>query len=85
MLDDLKKDIFLKSRSSFNQVLLEKDEENIKNFLKKKGYYFSEIEILIDELEDNKINLTYNISLGEKAKIRKITFIGNKIFKDKKL
>ena len=85
MLDDLKKDIFLKTRSSFNQVLLEKDEENIKNFLKKKGYYFSEIEILIDELEDNKINLTYNISLGEKAKIRKITFIGNKIFKDKKL
>ena len=85
MLDDLIKDIFLKTRSSFNQVLLEKDEENIKNFLKKKGYYFSEIEILIDELEDNKINLTYNISLGEKAKIRKITFIGNKIFKDKKL
>ena len=85
MLDDLKKDIFLKTRSSFNQVLLEKDMKNIKSFLKNKGYYFSEIEILIDELEDNKINLTYNISLGEKAKIRKITFIGNKIFKDKKL
>ena len=40
MLDDLKKDIFLKSRSSFNQVLLEKDEENIKNFLKKKRILF---------------------------------------------
>tara|TARA_B100000963_G_scaffold127798_1_gene111575 strand:+ start:2440 stop:4686 length:2247 start_codon:yes stop_codon:yes gene_type:complete len=85
MLDDLKKNILLKSRSSFNQVFLEKDKENIKSFLKNKGYYFSRIEILIDELEDNKINLTYNISLGEKAKIRKITFIGNKIFKDKKL
>ena len=85
MLDGLKKNIILKSRSSFNEILLEKDRERIKNFLKNKGYYFSEIEILIDELEDNKINLTYNISLGEKAKIRKITFIGNKIFKDKKL
>ena len=85
MLDGLKKNIILKSRSSFNEILLEKDRESIKNFLKDKGYYFSEIEILIDELEDNKINLTYNISLGEKAKIRKITFIGNKIFKDKKL
>ena len=85
MLDGLKKNIILKSRSSFNEILLEKDRELIKNFLKNKGYYFSEIEILIDELEDNKINLTYNISLGEKAKIRKITFIGNKIFKDKKL
>ncbi len=85
MLDGLKKNIILKSRSSFNEVLLEKDKESIKNFLKNKGYYFSEIEMFIDELEDNKINLTYNISLGEKAKIRKITFIGNKIFKDKKL
>ena len=85
MLDGLKKDIILKGRSSFNEILLEKDRERIKNFLKNKGYYFSEIEILIDELEDNKINLTYNISLGKKAKIRKITFIGNKIFKDKKL
>ena len=36
-------------------------------------------------MEDNKINLTYNISLGEKAKIKKISFIGDKIFKDKKL
>ena len=49
------------------------------------GYYFSEIDISIEELQDNKINLTYNISLGNKAKIKKISFIGNKIFKDKKL
>ena len=55
MLDDLKKDTFLKTRSSFNQVLLEKDGENIKNFLKKKGYYFSEIEILIDEIVSSSL------------------------------
>ncbi len=85
LLEDLKKKVILKSRSSFNKVLLNKDKENIKSFLKEKGYYFSEIEITIEELEDNKINLNYNILLGEKAKIRKISFIGNKIFKDKKL
>ena len=49
LLEELKKDIVLRSRSSFNQVLLEKDMKNIKSFLKNKGYYFSEIEILIDE------------------------------------
>ncbi len=85
LLEDLKKKVILKSRSSFNKVLLNKDKENIKSFLKEKGYYFSEIEITIEDLEDNKINLNYNILLGEKAKIRKISFIGNKIFKDKKL
>ena len=85
LLEELKKDIVLRSRSSFNQVLLEKDKTKIRNFLKNKGYYFSEIEISKEDLGDNKINLTYDISLGEKAKIRKISFIGDKIFKDKKL
>ena len=84
-MEDLKKNTLLKSRSSFNEVLLEIDKKEIKSFLKNAGYYFSEIEIFIDELKDNKINLTYNIALGEKAKIQRISFIGDKIFKDKKL
>ena len=85
ILEGLKKNAILKSKSSFNKVILEKDQKKIKSFLKDIGYYFSDIEILIEELNDNKINLTYNVSLGEKAKIQKISFIGDKIFKDKKL
>ncbi len=85
ILKNLKKNVLLKSRSSFNEVLLDKDKKRIKKFLKDSGYYFSLIDITIEELKDNKINLTYNISLGEKAKIKKISFIGEKIFKDKKL
>ncbi len=85
LLKNLKKNIILKSRSSFNEVLLDKDKKEIKNFLKGIGYYFSKIQVRIDELDDNKINLNYNITLGEKAKIDKISFIGDKIFKDKKL
>ena len=85
MLGDLKKNVLLKPRSSFNEVLLNKDKTKIKKFLKDLGYYFSKVDISIEELKDNKINLNYNISLGEKAKIKKISFIGEKIFKDKKL
>ncbi len=85
ILQDLKNNIILKPRSSFNQVLLEKDKKKIKSFLKDIGYYFSKTEILIEQKEDNKINLTYNIYLGEKARIQKISFIGDKIFKDRKL
>ncbi len=85
MMEDLNKSVLLKSRSSFNEVLLDKDKKKIKSYLKNKGYYFSLIEISKQELGDNKINLFYNITLGEKAKIKKISFIGEKIFKDKKL
>ena len=85
LLNDLKTNISLKPRSSFNEILLKKDKKQINIFLKNLGYYFSKIDIFIEELQDNKVNLKYNISLGKKAKIKKISFIGNKIFKDKKL
>ena len=85
ILEELRKNVVLKSRSSFNEVLLDKDRKKIKDYLKKKGYLFSQINISKEEIGDNKINLFYNISLGEKAKIKKISFIGDKIFKDKKL
>ena len=61
------------------------DKINLDKILKKNGYYFSDIQIEIEDIAKNKINIKYIFSLGEKSKIRKITFLGNKIFKDKKL
>ena len=78
-------DLNLISRSSFNEVFLEKDKNKILSTLKELGYYFAEIEIELNDLDNNKIDLIYNISLGDKAKIKKISFIGDKIFKDNKL
>ncbi len=75
----------LKSRSSYNELILKNDKKNIQSELKKLGYYFPSIETYIEDLKDNKINLTYKIELGDKAKIKKISFIGDKKFKDKKL
>ncbi len=75
----------LKSRSSYDEFVLEKDKEKIQSLLKELGYFFPIINIFIETLDDNKINLTYEITLGDKAKIKKISFIGDKKFKDKKL
>ena len=83
--NELIKNISFKSRNSFNKILLEKDKNTIANILKQFGFYFSNTQVLIEELEDNKIDLTYKIETGEKSKIKKITFLGNKIFKDNKL
>ena len=75
----------LKNRSSFNLDLVKKDEKAILKHLKDKGYYFSKIVSSSNELNDNKIDLFYRIELGKKAKISKISFIGEKIFKDSAL
>jgi outer membrane protein insertion porin family len=83
--DELLKNISFKSRTSFNKTLLEKDKSTIAKILKQFGFYFSNTQILIKELEDNKLDLVYKIETGEKSKIKKITFLGNKIFKDNKL
>jgi outer membrane protein insertion porin family len=77
--------IVLKDRSSFNITLVRNDEVAILNLLKEMGYYFSTLTSSIEELKDNKVNLNYNIVLGDKAKISKISFLGDKIFKDRKL
>jgi outer membrane protein insertion porin family len=82
---DLYKILSLKNRSSFNSNLVEKDEVAILNFLKSNGFYFSEIATSFLDLGDNKIDLFYKINLGEKAKISKISFIGDKKFKDSTL
>ena len=75
----------LKNRSSYNLSLIKKDEAAILRFLKDDGYYFSNITSSYEDLGNNKIDLLYQINLGEKSKISKISFIGDKKFKDSTL
>jgi len=76
----------LKKRSPFVQSKFSSDLKLIKNITKSNGYYFSEIESssVLNE-EQNSIVLIYDISLGVKAKINKIQFLGDKKIKDRKL
>ena len=85
LIDDISKNLKLKSRSSFNTYLLEMDKVEIENQLKNKGYYYSIIEIYQNTKSNKTIDLIYEIDLGKKAKIEKIIFSGNKIYKDSKL
>ncbi len=54
----------------------------LKNILRAYGYYFVELETTISTNNNNTVDLKYNFNLGEIAKIKKITFIGNKIYSD---
>ena len=83
--EKITKDLKLLSRSSYNEILLNEDKKRIKLSLKDSGYYFSNIDIELAELGDKKVNIIFDINLGPKAKIKKITFIGDKKFKDGKL
>jgi outer membrane protein insertion porin family len=75
----------LTDRSSFIELFVEQDIFRMNNNLKSRGYYYPKIIAKIEKLENNAVNLIYDIDIGEKTKIKKITFIGDKIYKDRKL
>ncbi len=85
LLENIKENSLIKARNSYNEVFLKKERLRLQILLKNLGYYNSDIEIIVKKQKDNLIDLTFNFNLGDKAKIKKITFVGNKIFKDRKL
>ena len=85
ILEFIKQGTTIKQRSSYNEIEIKKEKQKIENILKNLGYYNSSLNILVEQSKNNLVNIVYDINLGKKSKIEKISFIGNKIFKDKKL
>ena len=86
LVEFIKDKLQLSEMKSFDQDLLLANINLIYNILKTNGYYFADInssKSLNDEL--NTIDLKIDVKLGEKAKIKKIVFLGEKIFKEKRL
>ncbi len=81
----IRESLILKPRGSFNDFFLLEEKKIIQSKLQSAGYYFSKIEPFLEILDNNMVSIDYRIDLGEKSKIGKISFIGDKIFKDNKL
>ncbi len=85
IIKNLNSNLKLREKSSFVESIVKNDENILKNILRKNGYYFSKINTIIKRNNNNTVDLTYDINLGEKAFITKIKFIGDKKIKDRKL
>ncbi len=81
----LNEQIEMREKSSFIKNRVKNDEEKIINILRTNGYYFSKVTPKIKKNDNNTVDLIFEIDLGDKAYIRKITFIGNKKIKENKL
>ena len=75
----------IKNKSPFNLFSLNNEKNRINDKIKELGYYDAKLETFVETLDADLININFNIKLGDKAKIKKISFIGNKIFKDRRL
>ena len=85
LLETINDGKLIKEKSPYNNLLLKKEKNRIVTKINELGYYNPNIETSIETLSNNLVNINFIFNLGDKAKIKKISFIGNKIFKDKKL
>ena len=81
----LKEKLNLKEKGSFIKSKLNKDIEIIKMMYASIGFNFVKVNAKIKQFTENRVNLIYEIQKGEKTKITKINFIGDKKIKEKRL
>ena len=74
-----------KEKNSYVTGNIKSDINLIKSFYRESGFYFVKIDAEVQELSENKVNIVFSIDKGDKAKIAKIYFLGDKKIRDKKL
>ncbi len=79
--------ISLKERSSYIENFVKSDIEMIKSFYKSLGYYSVKVNASkeVADAGENTLNLIFDVEKGERSKIKKIYFIGDKKIKSKRL
>ncbi|MDF3047610.1 MAG: outer membrane protein [Candidatus Midichloriaceae bacterium] len=82
---ELLQEISMRANSVFSPYKLQSDLNRITSLYQKTGRYSAYIEPKIIKLDQNRVNLIYEINEGREAVIRKINFAGNKNFSDSDL
>ena len=85
LVEILKEQLLSKDKNPFVENHVRFDVNRIKKILENSGYYFSEVTSKIIENDNSTVELVFDITIGEKAFIRNIQFIGDKYYKDRVL
>ena len=83
--EELKNGMILREKNPFNETLVQNDLDKISNIFKNSGYYFVTVNVSVEKNINNTVNLIFDIDRGDQATIKKIKFIGDKKYKDRKL
>ena len=84
-LEEIKKIISLKENKSFTRSSLAKDILKIKNFYSVLGFNFAEVNTKSKIIDQDNLDLIFEIKRGKQTKITQISFIGNETIRSKRL
>jgi outer membrane protein insertion porin family len=83
--EQIKKIINSKEKGSFIQTNLRDDINTIKSLYSSIGYNFTEVNAKVKEIDEKNLDLIFEIDRGEITRISKISFLGDKKIKEKRL
>jgi outer membrane protein insertion porin family len=83
--EDLEKEVALKSRMVYTLPRVERDVQRILDLYRRSGRFAATVEPKIVKLEQNRVDLVFEIAEGARTGIRNIKFVGNEHFSEGEL
>ena len=83
--DIILEEIITRSRNVFSTDQIKLDSEKILTLYKRQGFFSTFVEPKIIRVDENRVNLVFEVFEGKEATIKKVNFINNKIFSDSTL
>jgi outer membrane protein insertion porin family len=83
--DKIKKEIKLAPRQIFTRTAVRQDVARIIELYRRQGRFAAAIEPKMVALDQNRVDVIFEIHEGPKSKVRKINILGNEVFSDSKL
>jgi len=83
--DVLAAEVQLKPRAVYTRARVQADVQRIQAVYRRQGLYAAQVEPKIINLDNNRIDVVFEITEGPTTKVRAINFIGNHAFSDSQL
>lgn len=83
--DDLSIEISLRPRVIYTRSKVQNDVKRILTLYRRKGRFAATVEPKVIQLEQNRVDLVFEINEGKWTEVRNIRFIGNRDFSDSRL
>ena len=83
--DKLEPEIQLRARVVYTRAKVQQDVEKVLDIYRRSGRFAVTVDPKVIELPQNRVDLVFEINEGDPTYVRKINFIGNKKYSDRKL
>jgi outer membrane protein insertion porin family len=83
--DKLKKEVKLAPRQIFTRTAVRQDVGRIIELYRRQGRFAASVEPKMVALDQNRVDVVFEITEGPKSKVRQINILGNEVFSDGKL